>query len=108
MMEADEETAFHVGEETFLDLVYNPSERYMKVLDKLMFFHNREIPFDGFHYHFDIISVKRPAKFRKQQIFNVLKEIICQIDVSHEYFYWFLAKYTNLGTPASIKRNILR
>lgn len=108
-MENGEETAIFVGEETFLDLIYNPSEKYLKDLDRLYFFLRHDIHQDPAHLVFDVYTVgDRPAKFQKQQVYAVLYNMLHHSDVTKEYFYWFVANHTNLGDMAAVKKALRR
>ena len=91
MMEKGEECAFFVDGETFLDLVYEPSEKYLD------------------YYIFDIETEgERPAKFQKQQVYDVLESMIRYVNVNREYFYWYISTHTNLGYKASVKQVFAR
>ena len=51
---------------------------------------------------------ERPAKFQKQQVYDVLESMIRYVNVNREYFYWYISKHTNLGYKASVKQMFAR
>ena len=108
-MEKGEECAFFVDGETFLDLVYEPSEKYLKEIKHLEFFRKRGTPTYRDYYIFDIETEgERPAKFQKQQVYDVLESMIRYVNVNREYFYWYISTHTNLGYKASVKQVFAR
>ena len=77
MTEAGEDCAVIVGGESLLDLIYEPSEKCLKEIEHLDFFRRRDLPATDDYYFFDIEpDGDRPAKFQKQQIYEVLKIIL--------------------------------
>ena len=109
MMEKGEETAFFVDGETFLDLVYRPSERYLEEIEQLEFLCRRGTPAYRDYYFFDIESKgERPAKFQKQQIYEVLGRMIGHVTVNREYFYYYISIHTNLGNKGTVKQTLSR
>lgn len=108
-MEKGEDCAFFVDGETFLDLVYEPSEKYLKEIKHLEFFRKRGSPTYRDYYIFDIETEgERPAKFQKQQVYDVLESMIRYVNVNREYFYWYISTHTNLGYKASVKQVFAR
>ena len=86
-----------------LDLIYEPSEKCLKEIERLDFFRRRDLPAFGYYYYFDI-----PAKFQKQQIYEVLNNILRYITVTREYFYWYISTHTNLGNAHAVKKALTR
>ena len=104
-MEVGEDCAIFVGGETLLDLIYEPSEKCLKEIEHLDFFRRRDLPASKYYYYFDIESDgDRPAKFQKQQIYEVLKNILHYITVKYDYFYWYISTHTNLGNLQAVKK----
>ena len=109
MTEAGEDCALIVGGETLLNLIYEPSEKCLKEIEHLDFFRRRDLPASGSYYYFDIEpDGDRPAKFQKQQIYEVLKNILHYITVKYEYFYWYISTHTNLGNVQAVKKALAR
>ena len=115
-MEVGEDCAIFVGGETLLDLIYEPSEKCLKEIERLDFFRRRDLPAFGYYYYFDIEpDGDRPAKFQKQQIYEVLNNILRYITVTREYFYWtreyfywYISTHTNLGNAHAVKKALTR
>ena len=109
MTEAGEDCAVIVGGESLLDLIYAPSEKCLKEIEHLDFFRRRDLPATDDYYYFDIEpDGDRPAKFQKQQIYEVLKIILHYVTVKYEYFYWYISKHSNLGTFQAVKKAMTR
>ena len=53
-VEVGEDCAIFVGGETLLDLIYEPSEKCLKEIERLDFFRRRDLPAFGYYYYFDI------------------------------------------------------
>ena len=95
--------------EILLDLIYEPSEKCLKEIEHLDFFRRRDLPASRYYYYFDIEpDGDRPAKFQKQQIYEVLKIILHYVTVKYEYFYWYISKHSNLGTFQAVKKAMTR
>ncbi len=108
-VEVGEDCAIIVGGETLLDLIYEPSEKCLKEIERLDFFRRRDLPAFGYYYYFDIEpDGDRPAKFQKQQIYDVFRRIFPYIDVTREYFYWYISTHTNLGNAHAVKKALTR
>ena len=108
-MEVGEDCAIIVDGETLLDLIYEPSEKCLKEIEHLDFFRRRDLPASKYYYYFDIESDgDRPAKFQKQQIYEVLKNILHYITVKYDYFYWYISTHTNLGNLQAVKKAMTR
>ena len=108
-VETGEDCAVIVNGETLLDLIYEPSEKCLKEIEHLDFFRRRDLPASGSYYYFDIEpDGDRPAKFQKQQIYEVLKNILHYITVKYEYFYWYISTHTNLGNVQAVKKALAR
>ena len=109
MAEAVEESAIFVDGETLLDLIYEPSEKCLKEIGHLEFFRKRNVPASRNYYYFDIEpDGERPAKFQKQQIYEIFRNIAPYIDATHEYFYWYISTHTNLGNVQAVKKALTR
>ena len=109
MAEAVEESAIFVDGETLLDLIYEPSEKCLKEIGHLEFFRKCNVPANRNYYYFDIEpDGERPAKFQKQQIYEVFRNISSYIDATREYFYWFISTHTNLGNVQAVKKAMTR
>ena len=109
MVEAGEDSAIFVDGETLLDLIYEPSEKCLKEIEHLDFFRKRGVPAERNYYYFDIEpDGERPAKFQKQQIYEILDRILPYVTVTREYFYWYISTHTNLGNTAAIKKALTR
>ena len=108
-MEAGEDCAMIVNGETLLDLIYEPSEKCLKEIGHLDFFRRRDLPAFDYYYYFDIEpDGDRPAKFQKQQIYEVLNNILRYITVTRGYFYWYISTHTNLGNIQAVKKALTR
>ena len=108
-VEVGEDCAIFVGGETLLDLINEPSEKCLKEIERLDFFRRRDLPAFGYYYYFDIEpDGERPAKFQKQQIYDVFRCIFPYIDVTREYFYWYISTHTNLGNAHAVKKALTR
>ena len=108
-VEVGEDCAIIVGGETLLDLIYEPSEKCLKEIERLDFFRRRDLPAFGYYYYFDVEpNGERPAKFQKQQIYDVFRHIFPYIDVTREYFYWYISTHTNLGNAHAVKKALTR
>ena len=109
MVDAGEDCAIIVDGETLLDLIYEPSEKCPKEIERLDFFRRRDLPAFGYYYYFDIeTDGDRPAKFQKQQIYEVLNNILRYITATREYFYWYISTHTNLGNFHAVKKALAR
>ena len=108
-MEAGEECAIFVDGETWLDLIYEPSEKCLKEIEHLDFFRKHGVPAYRNYYCFDIEpDGERPAKFQKQQIYEILENILPYVTVTREYFYWYVSTHTNLGNMTAVKKALTR
>ena len=108
-METGEDCAMIVDGESLLDLIYEPSEKCLKEIEHLDFFRRRDLPASKYYYYFDIEpDGDRPAKFQKQQIYEVLKNILHYITVKYDYFYWYISTHTNLGSFQAVKKAMTR
>lgn len=46
----------------------------------------------------------RPAKYSKQQVYNILDQIVPFLEVNQNYFFWWVATMTNLSNkPNTVK-----
>lgn len=109
MAETGEDCALFVDGETLYDLIYEPSEKCLKEIERLDFFRKRDLPAARNYYYFDVEpNGERPAKFQKQQIYDVFRRIFPYIDVTREYFYWYISTHTNLGNAHAVKKALTR
>ena len=109
MVDAGEDCAIIVDGETLFDLVYEPSEKCLKEIEHLDFFRRRDLPVSEYYYNFDIEpDGDRPSKFQKQQIYEVLNNILRYITATREYFYWYISTHTNLGNVHAVKKALAR
>jgi hypothetical protein len=109
MVDAGEDCAIIVDGETLLDLIYEPSEKCLKEIERLDFFRRRDLPVSEYYYNFDIeLDGDRPSKFQKQQIYEVLNNILRYITATREYFYWYISTHTNLGNVHAVKKALAR
>ena len=109
MAETGEDCALFVDGETLFDLIYEPSEKCLKEIERLDFFRKRDLPAARNYYYFDVEpNGERPAKFQKQQIYEVLNNILRYITVTREYFYWYISTHTNLGNVHAVKKALAR
>ena len=95
---------------SLLDLAYEHPEKLLKALDRLEFYRNHDQPHYYDYYSFDVERRRdRPAKFEKMQVLQALNVVIDCVEVTREYFYWYLATHTNLSpNPATIKKMFQR
>ena len=101
------ELASVVDGESLLDLAYQPSERLLRAIDRLRFYLKRDAPLYRDYYDFAVDG--QPAKFGKMQVYRVLSDICPCLEVTHEYFYHYVATHTNLGrTAATVKKMMQR
>ena len=81
----------------------------LKEIEHLDFFRRRDLPASKYYYYFDIESDgDRPAKFQKQQIYEILNNILPYITATREYFYWYISTHTNLGNIQAVKKALAR
>ena len=109
MVEAGEDSAIFVDGESLLDLIYEPSEKCLKEIEHLDLFRKCNVPAIRNYYYFDIEpDGERPAKFQKQQIYEIFRNIAPYIDATREYFYWYISTHTNLGNVQAVKKALTR
>ncbi len=109
MAETGEDCALFVDGEPLFDLIYEPSEKCLKEIERLDFFRKRDLPAARNYYYFDVEpNGERPAKFQKQQVYDVFRRIFPYIDVTREYFYWYISTHTNLGNIQAVKKALAR
>lgn len=63
-------------------------------------------PSGNYLLEFDVMAdgKGRPAKYSKQQVYNILDQIVPFLEVNQNYFFWWVANKTNLADkPNTVK-----
>ena len=89
-----------------MELIYPEKTNDLDTLSKRLERMLVNEPSGNYLLEFDVMAdgKGRPAKYSKQQVYNILDQIVPFLEVNQNYFFWWVANKTNLADkPNTVK-----